>query len=213
MIKAWLGKQEVRINGLSTRERVFLFLSVLVCLLAIADTFWMTPAQNAQRQLVQKFTAQSGELDRLRSELAVQGVPKDANRDARAELAQLQAQIGSINADINTFVPVTSGGPNLEQVLLQFLRRQDGLTLVSTGTLKEDLGDSAMLKALTSAMSGGLIRRGLELRVAGPYPQLIQYVKTLEAALPNLRWGTMQLKSDTQGTELTLRVYVLGVRP
>ena len=92
MTKAWWLKQEARINGLSVRERVFLFFSVLVCLFAIADTFWMTPAQNAQRQMAQKFNAQGAELDRLRMELAAAGAPKDASHEARTELAQIQAQ-------------------------------------------------------------------------------------------------------------------------
>jgi MSHA biogenesis protein MshJ len=50
------------------------------------------------------------------------------------------------------------------------------------------------------------------LRVAGPYPSLIRYVKSLETALPQLRWGEMQLKANKTPPELTLTVYVLGVR-
>ena len=211
MIKAWLIQQEARVNRLSTRERVFLFLSVLVLLIGIADTFWMTPAQNAQRQLVQKFNTQSAELDRLRNELALQGTPKPGVRDARSELAETQAQLEDTNAQINAYVPSKSGAPDLEQVLLQFLRRQEGLTLLSTGTLKDSPGDMPLLKAMAGAPGSGLVRRGLELRISGPYAQLSQYVKTLETALPQLRWGTMQLKSLKQGSELTLRVYVLGV--
>jgi len=38
-------------------------------------------------------------------------------------------------------------------------------------------------------------------------------VRTLEKALPNLRWGKMKLTSDTQPPQLSLQVYVVGVQP
>ena len=59
----------------------------------------------------------------------------------------------------------------------------------------------------------GLTKRGLELRVAGPYAELNRYVKTLEAALPSLRWGVLTVKKGPQTAELTLQVFVVGVQP
>ena len=41
----------------------------------------------------------------------------------------------------------------------------------------------------------------------------MRYVKTLENALPSLRWGAMHLKSDQQPPELSLLVYVVGAQP
>ena len=41
----------------------------------------------------------------------------------------------------------------------------------------------------------------------------MRYVRTLENALPTLRWGTLQLKTTKQAPELTLQVYVVGVPP
>ena len=91
----------------------------------------------------------------------------------------------------------------------EFLRRQRGLTLISTTTLKEEaLAQSA--PGAAAAPVSGLVRHGLQLRVAGPYGELARYVKTLELALPTLRWGEMQLNAQNPVPELTLTVYVLG---
>jgi MSHA biogenesis protein MshJ len=90
---------------------------------------------------------------------------------------------------------------------VQFLKRRPGLRLVSSGTVANEAG------AADAAHVPGVQRRGLELKVAGPYPELTRYVQSLEQALPHLRWGTMQLAVDTQGPELTLLVYVLEVAP
>ena len=48
--------------------------------------------------------------------------------------------------------------------------------------------------------------------VAGPYPELIRYVQTLERALPALRWGEMKLLGDVQPPRLSLQVSVLEVQ-
>jgi MSHA biogenesis protein MshJ len=49
--------------------------------------------------------------------------------------------------------------------------------------------------------------------VAGTYPDLTQYVQTLESAMPQVRWGVMTLKSDTLPPQLTLQLFLLGVQP
>lgn len=208
-MKQWWVDQLVRVDALSLRERVFLFLSVLVCGLALVDALWLSPAQTVQKQLFQKFEAQSAELMRLRQDLLAAGQPVDASKAVREDIVAVSSRMDSVNRDIDALVPVTSGGPGLEQVLVQFLRRQDGLTLLGLGTLRSE---PVTGNASANALPVGMTRKGIELRVTGPYPALVRYVKTLEAAMPALRWGSMQLKSEKQPPELTLQVFVVGVQ-
>jgi MSHA biogenesis protein MshJ len=207
-MKAWWRAQAERINALSLRERLFLFISVLVVLLAVADFVWLSPTQAAMKQVQQQFTNQSAEVNRLRAELAVASKPVDLNADVRAEIAQSQATLDGLQRDLQALAPsATSGEQALEPVLAQFLKRSPGLRLVSSGTIaapaSADAGDTAA--------APGVVRRGLELKVRGPYSELTRYVKSLEQALPRLRWGSMQLQVGPQGPELTLQVYVLEV--
>lgn len=195
-----------RIDALSLRERIFLFLSVFVCVLAAADFVWFTPAQTAHKALLQRFAAQSSELDRLRSELAVSAVPNDPAKEARAELQELNARLAERNTELAGLAPKDQKGPALEQVLQRMLSRQEGLTLLSLDTLSPEAPGSP------SAASTGLRKHGLVLRVAGPYTGLVQYVQALETALPGLRWGPMELKTDKRVTELSLQVYAVGVQ-
>jgi MSHA biogenesis protein MshJ len=211
-LKALWEKYAARIDALSLRERIFLFLSVLACCLAAADSLWLSPAQQVQRQMVQKFAAQNSELNRLRTELQATGRPSDETVALRKELEGIQAKIDTVNLEIQSSGPTDSGGPALEQVLMEFLRRQDGLTLLGAGTLRAEAAP-APAAANGANPAQGLTRRGMELRVAGPYPELVRYVKTLETALPKLHWGPMVLKSDKQTPELTLQVYLVGVQP
>lgn len=209
MLKLWWNKQAARIDVLSLRERMFLFISVIACCMALADVVWLSPAQVAHKQVTQRFAAQNAELERLRGELKTTAQPVDANKVVRDDLAVETARLEAVNQEIKAVAPGTEGGPALEQVLVQFLRRHEGLTLLSVGTVKSESASAPV----TAAAPVGLTRRGLELKVSGPYAELVRYVKSLENALPSLRWGVMQLKSEKQPPELTLQVYVVGAQP
>ncbi len=206
MKKQWLQLLE-RIDALTLRERVFLFISVIACALALADVLWLSPAQMAYKQLTQRFATQTSELDRLRGELRTSARPVDPAKAVREDIAAASARLDAVNADIKALVPLDKNGPALEQVLVQLLRRHEGLTLQGLSTLKAEAAPA------TGAVLTGLTKRGLELRVTGPYPELMRYVKTLETAMPTLRWGALMLKSDKQPPELKLQVYVVGVQP
>jgi MSHA biogenesis protein MshJ len=194
-----------KIDALSLRERVFLFFSILLCCLALVDVLWLSPAQLANQKLVQQFATQGAEMVRLRDELRAVSQPLDPALAVREDIAQANRRLEAINLEVNQLLPQAHKGPGLEQVLVQFLRKHQGLTLLGVTTL-----------SVTTAAPGstaGLTKRGLELRVSGPYAELVRYVQALESALPSLRWGSLALKSEAQlAPVLVLQVYVLGVQ-
>ncbi len=227
MKKQWL-QLALRIDAMQLRERVFLFVAIMIAALAIADTVWLTPAQTAYKQATQRLATQATEIERLREELKTLAQPVDPSKAVRDDIAAANLQLETINADIQAVAPLAQGGPDIEQTLVQFLRRQEGLTLLSTGTIKQETAivanptptpsaaASAVTPATTAAQSpidstSVLSRRGLELTVSGSYPELTGYVRSLENALPALRWGTLQLKVTKATPELTMQVFVVGV--
>lgn len=207
-----------RIDALTLRERAFLFVSILVCFLAVADAVWLSPSQMAYKQATQRFATQGVELQRLRDELGATAQTVDPSKMVRDDIAAANLRLDAINQAISSVAPVTAGNPPIEQTLVQLLRQQEGLTLLSTGTIKQEPARAAAIARLKSGdaaadTSAMVLRRGLELRVAGRYADLVRYVQTLEAALPTLRWGTVQIRAGKQTPELTLHVYVVGVAP
>ena len=200
-----------RVDALNLRERVFLFLAIIVCTLALADTVWLSPAQIAYTQAKQGVTAQGLELKRLRDELQGAAQPVDASKVVRDEIAEINQRLDAVNEDIKAVAPLAEGGPAIEQTLVQFLRRHEGLTLLRTGTVKQEAVTTTATGASAATNVPVVSRRGLELSVSGSYAELVRYVKTLENALPTLRWGTLELKATPQRPpELTLQVYVVG---
>ena len=215
-MKNWWTTQSARINLLSMRERMFLFLSLIAGALALADLLWLSPAQVAHKQLTQRFDQQSTELQRAREELKTVGRPADAGKAVREEIAAVKLQLDAVNQNIKQVLPGVTEDAPLAQVLVHLLRRHEGLTLVRTSTVAPD---AALVKTKAAAAAGtgaalvGLTRQGVELTVSGSYPELMRYVQTLEQALPHVRWGVMKLKSEKLPPELTLQLFLLGVQP
>lgn len=207
-MKRWWEIQAARIDALSLRERVFLFVAVLACCMALADVFWLSPAQTGHRLITQRFAAQDAELQALREELRKSEGETGPGKLMREELAQVKARLETVNSDIRAVPSSVLGATSLPQVLAHFLRRHEGLTLVRTTTLDTH---PAMAKGVQGGYPAALTRQGIELTVSGPYPDLIRYVQTLEKSLPALRWGAMRLGSDKQPPQLTLQVSLVGV--
>lgn len=206
----WWKTQSDRIDALSLRERVFLFVSLLACCMLLADVLWLSPAQARHRQLAQRFMAQDAELQKLREALKSSSAEAGPGKLMREELAQVKAGLDAVNQDISRVPSAAQDATPLSQVLVHFLRRYEGLTLVRTNTLPME---TAAVKAAQGGLASALKRQGLELTVAGPYPELIRYVQTLERSLPALRWGPMRMSGDKQPPQLILQVYLVGVEP
>lgn len=204
----WLALA-ARIDALSLRERAILFVVTLVCLMAVADAVWLTPAQKRYQTVQQSFVTQGAEIARLRAELQAAGAPVDQSQVVRANMAATEQEITGVNQAIQAQLALAGTGRALEPVLVQFLRRYNSLTLLGTNTLKDEGAGSHGAQPDVP----GLTRQGLELRIAGPYLELLRYVQNLESALPYLRWGSVQIKAEQQPAEMILRVYVLGARP
>lgn len=203
MKKSWKALS-ARIDGLNLRERVFLFLSVMVVLVALADSLWVSPARMAHQMVRQQFDANAAELQRLRDESRLRAVQPNPVRQARDELERVQARIAATNNSIAAIGGVLKEATSLQEVLVHFLRRHPSLNLVRTGNLAED--------GAVADRTSSVARQGLELTVAGPYPDLVRFVQSLEGAMPDLRWGLLKLQVDQPPPQLTLQVFLVGSR-
>lgn len=210
-MKAWWTKLAARIDALSLRERAFLFGTLIILSMLLAEALWLGPTQALHRQLTQRVAAQAGEVQRLQQELDGMGSQSGPGQQVRDELAQVRERLELVNREIAQLPQGQADSAPLTKVLVHFLRRHEGLVLVRTATLDasgQGMAGSSDLQALASVF--GVKRQGLELTVAGNYHELARYVQTLERALPALRWGTMRMNSERQPAELTLQVWLLG---
>jgi MSHA biogenesis protein MshJ len=219
-MKNWWKKQSARIDALSLRERVFLFLAVIAVCLALGDLVWLEPAKKVHRQLNQRFDKQNSDLQQARKELDAVATPLDTSKALKNEIAAAKTRLDEVNKSIKAVLPSATQSTPLAQVLVHVLRRHEGLTLVSTAALFPEAAVAGAAQVNQAAagpgaveLPQGLTRQGVELTVSGSYPDLTRYVQTLEKLLPHVRWGTMRLKSEKLPPELTMQLYLIGVEP
>lgn len=209
-MKQWWELLASRVNALSLRERVFLFLSILACTLALADMLWLTPAQQAHRKATQRLENQDLELQRAAKELGSPVASQSVEQAAQAQQQALAQQLEAVNQQIQPLLPEVSETAPLAQAMVHLLRRHEGLTLLHTKTVAPDEGATPSVRgAPVPPIATGLARQGVELAVSGPYAELIRYVQALEKSLPQARWGSLRLSSEKSVPELTLQLFLL----
>lgn len=196
-----------RLDALSLRERLFLFISILLCSGALFDVLWLSPAKTAHSQLVVRIDKQAAELQRLREVLKTTAQPTGPMQSVVDELRQLRVQTDQTDLAVRALLPAAQATP-LVDALTHLLRRQSGLTLVKTAALAAEVAGPGNPNA--AGLPEGLTRQGVAITVAGAYPDLMRFVRTLENAMPHVRWGAMALKSDKGAPELSLQLFLLA---
>lgn len=202
-----------RIDALNLRERVFLFLAVIVVCVALVDSLWVAPARQQHQRLRQQFDANAAELRQLQDELRLKALQPDPVRQAREDYSRVRAQIEATDNSIAALTAASGGATSLPDVLVHFLRRHRSLSLIRTASVQIQPAGAGGQAAAASPASRAGTRTGQELTIAGPYPELVRYVQALESSMPDLRWGALQLKADQQPPELTLQVFLVGSQP
>lgn len=199
-----------RIDALSLRERVILFLSLSLVLLALFDRLVLTPLateREQQRSSEQKLSQELTQLRERFAQLAQQSLGDGQTALLRRRVQTAKQRLAAQAQDINAGAP--AGTAPLSALLSTLLQKHQGLSLHKVETLND-----APPHARGIALNG-LAWQGVELQLAGDYRELTGYLKDLEQAWPELHWGEMRLQSPASGEPnlLQLQLYVLKVAP
>jgi MSHA biogenesis protein MshJ len=213
-------KLDERYAALSRREQLLVGLATVAVVGFLVFSLWVSPAATRASALRKQIASEAAELTALQAQVASTKSqlydPDAANRKA---LAELQAKLTGVNDQIgrldDRLVPPEKMGRLLQTVLV----RHRGLTLVGLRSLtpepllKPPTAEPGATKATKppAPPTENIYKHGLEIRVAGGYPELLAYVAELERAPQRLLWGRMALAVTAYPrSELTLTVYTLS---
>ena len=212
MKELWL-KYEARIDALSLRERVMVFVAALVVVLFLGNALFIDPAVMRKRVLVDQMTRQSKELQGLQLQIAElekkRADPDAANVTRRDNLRNEIAVIDDSLKDMrSSLVPAQ----NMKALLQDVLARKPRLQLVAMRTLPvAPLVDksNAAEKAVTG---GGVFKHGIQVTVQGSYADLHDYLSRLEKINWRMFWAQASLNTDDYPRlALTVTVYTLSL--
>jgi MSHA biogenesis protein MshJ len=204
-MKAFWAQQSRRIDALTLRERVIMFVSLAVALAALADALVLSPQGAQHKALAAQMRQQASELDGLRSRL-VAGTAAVAADSPHGRLQRLRAERQAVEEQLRQHAGNQSA--RLPDLLEQVLKRHDRLSVLRLAT--------AAPRPAAEGEAAALPQLGVDLSLAGSYLDLVAYLAEIEATLPGVRWSDLQISNTDQTPVLKVRVYLLadlGVAP
>ncbi len=199
-LKLRAAQHAKRIDALTLRERVIMFVSIAVAVVAAFDQFVLSPRMAEQKALAGQIRQGSREIDNLRSQLNAGRTDGPGARLTR-DLEDLRAQQQQLDQAL-VQLRGSAAGTQLPDLLERVLRRHDRLTLLRLATVKAAAPTSAEAQ-----------RQAVQIAMRGNYPDLTQYLADTESALPGLRWGEVVIARQGSSAELSATVLLTRSLP
>ena len=193
-----------RIDALSPRERVILFLLLLAGLWLTLDSLLLKPRDKAIHAQQAALRAADERIARAQDALGRRALQVDPARLAQQRLETARQTLDA-RMHANTQGHLVAA-KDMAQVLQGLLRNQPGLRLTSLKTLPpEAVGPSG------DARAAALFRQGVRISLAGSYENLVRYMESLEGLPVGFYWARAELDASRHPEiELTLTLYTLS---
>lgn len=237
MKQAW-EKFALRIDALTLRERAIIFAAAVLLLVILMNVFLLDPQYAKQSQLSKQIKQQQSQIAELQNQIQqrVKSSAEDPNKLNLARLQTLKQQAESMDSSLANVQRGLISPDKMATVLEGVLKRNNRLLLVSLKTLPViDLsasvtaGDgsasvpapaSTTTAAAPSTAQGGgqdlnvrsVYKHTVELTVQGSYPDMLDYLRSLESMPWQLFWGSAHLSVDAYpNATLTMTVFTLSL--
>lgn len=217
LIALW-QRQARRIDGLSLRERAFLFLCIVAVLAAFFETIVLSPLGERARQRQAAEARLAAELNGLREQFVAESRDRgETNSPLKNQLEIARSERTRLD-DAFRRAGSLSEGEGLSVVLQRLLARQPGLVLERLKLLDDvpvELPGAAASAPAAAPAFGGMSWQGVELHVQGSYADTQRYLQALERELPGLRWGDLRLVGGDgqEAPRLQVQLFLLKVQP
>jgi MSHA biogenesis protein MshJ len=202
-----------RLDAMSLRERVLIFLAVAVVIVAIADSALFDPISRRQKVNSQRIHQQEDEIRTMQGQVQAyaQGRTGDNAGAKRERLEKRKVELAALDRELaakrNDLVPPE----RMAKMLYEIVKRNPDVDLVSLRSLPA----TGLAQSLTAGLStGGLLlyRHGIEITVSGSYLRMLTYVNQLERLPAKIMWGNMELQAAAYPV-VTLKMTLYTLSP
>lgn len=235
MSASW-ARLSARFAALARRERMIVAAALVVGVVGLGDRLWMAPGFSERTRLNQQLSAKRGEAAQLTHQIAdLSNRTQNVEAGNRAAIDGAKKDLSGVSAQLATFERALVPPQRMAAFLQGLLPAAGGLEVVSLKTLppeplvqrkEPDHAKAAVPAAnpaatappatLTPAAAGAtppnLYKHGVELRLAGSYQGLHDYLAKLENAPQKVLWGTLKLTVvQHPRSELVITLYTLSL--
>jgi MSHA biogenesis protein MshJ len=213
-----------RVDAMSLRERILIFLAAALVLITLANTLLIKPLLTRQRAMSQQIVLTQAQTSALQAQIQtmVKAGGTDPDAALRARMAELQAKSAESDKALRDIQSGLVSPQQMPTLLEDILQRNRALRLVSLKTLPiQDLaatlssGDTKSPGKQTqegTASELAVFKQGVEITVEGNYLDLLRYLTAMESSPWRMFWGNAELSVNKYPeATLTLRLYTLSL--
>jgi MSHA biogenesis protein MshJ len=206
-----------RIDALSLRERMMVFIAAILVLITLINSLLIDPLLAKQKQRAQEIKQFQQTTAQLQTQIQaiVQAGAVDPDQALQARLAQLRQQSAASGKTLDDIQGKLIAPQQMPALLEDLLHSNKEVHLVALNTLPVTAlnGDNTDEKNATKADDKlpHIYRHGIELTISGKYLALTRYLSALESLPWRMLWGQASMAVDEDGVvQLKLRLYTLS---
>jgi MSHA biogenesis protein MshJ len=226
-MKEQLRKLAARIDALSLRERMMVFVAAVAVVVFMMDALFIDPLATRNKALSARMAQQQAELRTLQGRIQAL-MQKRTDPDA-ANLARrdgIKRQIAAIDATLQDMQRSLVPAQNMKAVLQEVLAHNPRLQLVALRTLSATPLVEAQDKAgktdasasvprsqdKLAAGASSVFKHGVRITLQGSYTDLHDYLTRLEKLPWRMFWSRASLNADDYPhLMLTVTIYTLSL--
>ncbi len=202
-----------RLDAMSLRERVLIFLAVAVVIVAIADSALFDPISRRQKVNSQRIHQQEDEIHTMQGQVQAYAQARtgdDANAK-RQRLEKRKLELAALDRELAAKRSELVPPERMAKMLHEIVKRNPDIELVSLRSLPA----TGLAQSLTAILGSGglaLYRHGIEITVSGSYLKMLAYVGQLERLPAKIMWGNMELQAAAYPA-VTLKITLYTLSP
>ncbi|MBP9713427.1 MAG: type II secretion system protein M [Sterolibacterium sp.] len=231
-----------RFNVLTLRERGIIAGAVLLGGVVVGDLILIEPQLNRKATQTKRIVQTKNDMAAAESQIAVlQAQVKDPDANNRAALQDIRKNMAAVDLRLQNIQESLVPPEKMQGFLENLLSKNSRLSLLALHTLPvvplvsqvaktkpdgKDTGKSASAAASgpgdativktpvahDNAPGNNIYKHAIEIRIAGSYPELTQYLAQLEKMPQRILWERAELKVEKfPRSVLTVTVYTLSL--
>lgn len=196
-----------RVDAMSLRERVAIFIGAAVIIVFLVDSALIEPILQRQKVNALKNQQQQDEVRamQLQVQAYAQARVSDGANAKRQRLDKYKAEIAALDRDLGGRQGELVTPDRMTRMLSDILKRNPGVELVSLRSLP-----ATGLTQVPAAAGAALYRHGIEVTASGDYFKMLGYLSDLERNPAKILWGAMDLQASYPKVSLKITLYTLS---
>jgi MSHA biogenesis protein MshJ len=202
-----------RLDAMSLRERVLIFLAVAVVIVAIADSALFEPISRRQKVNSQTIHQQEDEIRTMQAQVQAyaQARTGDNANAKRQRLEKRKLELATLDRELAARRSELVPPERMAKMLYEIVKRNPDIELVSLRS-QPSTGLTQSLTAILGSGGLALYRHGIEIAVSGSYLKILTYVGQLERLPAKIMWGNMDLQAGAYPV-VTLKITLYTLSP